>query len=91
MYKILFTLTLSMLSVLAMGQAPMLDGTVTCADNQPLDGVTIVVEHAVTFEADSTLTNPQEPYSSKLGSCGNPGSISDRVESGFRGRPHKDP
>jgi len=58
MYKILFTLALSVLSVLAFGQAPMLDGTVTCADNQPLDGVTIVVEHAVTFEADSTLTNP---------------------------------
>ncbi len=63
MYKILFTLTLSMLSVLAMGQAPMLDGTVTCADNQPLDGVTIVVEHAVTFEADSTLTNPNGYFS----------------------------
>jgi len=58
MYKILFTLTLSVLSVLAIGQTPMLDGTVTCADNQPLGGATIIVEHAVTFASDSTLTNP---------------------------------
>lgn len=41
----------------------MLDGTVTCADNQPLEGVTIVVEHAVTFASDSTLTNPNGYFS----------------------------
>jgi hypothetical protein len=63
MNKILITLTLCVLSVLAIGQAPMLDGTVTCPDNQPLEGVSIVVEHAVTFASDSTLTNPNGYFS----------------------------